>query len=104
MRILVQRVREASVSVDGRVVAAISRGLLALVGFGRDDGPNFHQSPAFAGMVRKLLDRSSSAGEGKPASTGERYSGRPSRPPGRTGADAPSSSRAGEKDGVFIPS
>ncbi|MBS6830970.1 MAG: D-tyrosyl-tRNA(Tyr) deacylase [Desulfovibrio sp.] len=67
MRILVQRVREASVSVDGRVVAAISRGLLALVGFGRDDGPDFHQSPAFAGMVRKLLDLRIFPGQGDAA-------------------------------------
>lgn len=67
MRILVQRVREASVSVEGRVVVAIGAGLLALVGFGREDGPYFHQSPAFAGMARKLLDLRIFPGQGDAA-------------------------------------
>jgi D-tyrosyl-tRNA(Tyr) deacylase len=38
VRALVQRVREASVSVDGRVVGAIGPGLLVLAGMARDDG------------------------------------------------------------------
>ncbi|MBI4583604.1 MAG: D-tyrosyl-tRNA(Tyr) deacylase [Planctomycetes bacterium] len=38
MRLVVQRVRSASVRVDGSVVGQISRGLLALIGFGRGDG------------------------------------------------------------------
>jgi len=37
MRALVQRVRSASVEVDGRVVAAIDRGQLVLLGVGRGD-------------------------------------------------------------------
>jgi D-tyrosyl-tRNA(Tyr) deacylase len=37
MRAVVQRVRSARVEVDGQVVGAIDRGLLALIGFGRDD-------------------------------------------------------------------
>ncbi len=37
MRIVLQRVSEASVCVDGREVARIGPGLLLLVGFGRDD-------------------------------------------------------------------
>ncbi|MFA4964481.1 MAG: D-aminoacyl-tRNA deacylase [Thermoleophilia bacterium] len=37
MRVLVQRVSRASVTVDGTRVAAIGRGYLALVGIGRDD-------------------------------------------------------------------
>ena len=55
MRILAQRVTEASVSVDGRLVAAIGSGIMALVGFGQSDGPDFHTQPAFAGMAHKLL-------------------------------------------------
>jgi D-tyrosyl-tRNA(Tyr) deacylase len=39
MRALVQRVRDASVSVDGRVTGAIGHGLLVLAGVGDDDAP-----------------------------------------------------------------
>ena len=39
MRAVLQRVIRASVSVDGRVVGEIGRGLVALVGVATDDGP-----------------------------------------------------------------
>lgn len=39
MRAVVQRVRRAAVEVDGRPVAAMGPGLLALVGAARNDGP-----------------------------------------------------------------
>jgi D-tyrosyl-tRNA(Tyr) deacylase len=38
MRACVQRVRQAGVTVDGRVVATIERGMLVLLGVSRDDG------------------------------------------------------------------
>ncbi|MCS7241925.1 D-aminoacyl-tRNA deacylase [Candidatus Caldatribacterium sp.] len=37
MRAVVQRVRKASVSVDGKIVGAIDRGLLVFLGVGKDD-------------------------------------------------------------------
>lgn len=37
MRLVIQRVISASVSVDGEIVASISKGLLALLGVGEDD-------------------------------------------------------------------
>ena len=37
MKIVIQRVTEASVKVDGKVVGSIDQGLLALVGIGHDD-------------------------------------------------------------------
>lgn len=38
MRVLLQRVRQASVTVDGRVTGAIGHGFVALVGVGHGDG------------------------------------------------------------------
>jgi D-tyrosyl-tRNA(Tyr) deacylase len=38
MRIILQRVQKASVTVDGKVIAAINRGLLILLGIGSQDG------------------------------------------------------------------
>ena len=40
MRVVLQRVSSARVSVDGGECARIGRGLVALVGVGRDDGPD----------------------------------------------------------------
>ena len=38
MRVVVQRVLSASVTVDGEIVGQIERGLLILIGVGNDDG------------------------------------------------------------------
>ena len=51
MRVLLQRVRTASVAVDDRVVAQIGAGLLALVGIGPDDS-TIHLER----MAAKILD------------------------------------------------
>lgn len=51
MRALVQRVREASVSVDGKVTGAIAAGLLVLAGIGHDDADD-----DLEWVARKLVD------------------------------------------------
>lgn len=48
MRALIQRVTEASVTVDGEIVGAINHGLLALVGVTHDDG---------ASQAKKLAEK-----------------------------------------------
>ena len=56
MRLFIQRVLSAPVSIDGQETAAIGPGLLALAAFGSRDGTDFARTPAFAGMARKLRD------------------------------------------------
>jgi len=50
MRLVIQRVREASVTVDGQVTGQIGPGLLALAGFAPTDGPS-----SLTWMARKLV-------------------------------------------------
>lgn len=52
MRAVVQRVTAARVRVDDRVTGEIGRGLLVLVGIGRDDGPD--DVKYIAGKIRDL--------------------------------------------------
>ena len=52
MRIVVQRVREAHVEVQGTVVGRIGHGLLVLLGVGRGDGPA--DVEYIAGKIRDL--------------------------------------------------
>ena len=37
MRVLLQRVKRATVSVDGKTVSSVGKGILAFVGFARQD-------------------------------------------------------------------
>jgi D-tyrosyl-tRNA(Tyr) deacylase len=50
MRVVLQRVSRASVTIAGRVAGAIERGFLVLVGFRQGDGPE-----QIAWMVDKIL-------------------------------------------------
>lgn len=56
MRLLLQRVHEAGVSVDGDVVAATGSGLLVLVGFGPADDAALPESRRWNTLIDKLLD------------------------------------------------
>ena len=66
MRAVLQRVTEARVRVDDRVIGEIGSGLLVLLGIGRDDGPEDVQHIAgkirdarlFEGEDGKPMDRS----------------------------------------------
>jgi D-tyrosyl-tRNA(Tyr) deacylase len=66
MRVLVQRVRSASVSVDGRVVGAIDpvgQGLLALVGVTHTDNPDIARRMAEKLWQLRILDDERSAAD-----------------------------------------
>jgi len=52
MRAVLQRVKQASVLVDGRTVGAIQAGLLILLGVGLEDGPA--QAEALAAKAARL--------------------------------------------------
>ena len=66
MRAVIQRVTEARVRVGDRVVGAIGRGLLVLLGIARDDGPDqvryiaakIRDARLFEGENNKPMDRS----------------------------------------------
>ncbi len=55
MRALVQRVRRASVAVDGRTVGEIGPGYLVLLGFGGADSPDMIGGPVWTKFIQKLL-------------------------------------------------
>lgn len=50
MRVILQRVSEASVTVDGEIIGSIGNGLLILAGFGKDDTEENIEA-----MVNKIL-------------------------------------------------
>jgi len=55
MRAVLQRVRSARVTVDGRVTGEIGPGLLVLIGFGGSDEPGMVGGPVWAKFIQKLL-------------------------------------------------
>lgn len=55
MRLVIQRVTEAAVLVDSKVVGEIEIGLLALVGFGGADTGALPDSPPWRRMLDKLV-------------------------------------------------
>lgn len=56
MRLLIQRVRNGSVVVDGSSVGTIGCGLVVLVGFGPADDSAMPHSPAWRWLLDKMLD------------------------------------------------
>lgn len=61
MRALIQRVRRASVSIDGEVICEIGPGLLVLLAVARGDGPT--QADGLAEKVRSLRVFEDAAGK-----------------------------------------
>jgi D-tyrosyl-tRNA(Tyr) deacylase len=55
MRALLQRVRSASVSIQGRSVGEIGPGLVVLIGFGGGDEPGMVGGPLWTRFMQKLL-------------------------------------------------
>lgn len=55
MRAVLQRVRQASVRIQGRTVGEIGPGLVVLVGFGGSDEPGMVGGPVWNRFVQKLL-------------------------------------------------
>jgi D-aminoacyl-tRNA deacylase len=55
VRLVLQRVKSARVEVHSKVVASIDRGILVLVGFGREDEDRPDSAEVLAQMARKLV-------------------------------------------------
>lgn len=55
MRLVLQRVKSARVELDGQVLASIGCGILALVGFGREDEQAGTTSDVLPRMARKII-------------------------------------------------
>jgi D-tyrosyl-tRNA(Tyr) deacylase len=56
MKLLLQRVNQASVTVDNEVIGEIQCGLLVLAGFGVQDHPALPETDMWSALIRKMLD------------------------------------------------
>lgn len=56
MRLVIQRVTEANVTVDDKVVGEIGAGLMVLVGFGHDDSEELIVTPQWGRAMEKLVN------------------------------------------------
>lgn len=56
MRIVIQRVSSARVTVEGDTLGEIGTGILALVGFGTNDQADLPSSPVWSKMLDKMLN------------------------------------------------
>lgn len=54
MRIVLQRVKQASVRVNDEIVGAIDTGLLLFVGFGNDDRPSLPETGPWKKLIAKI--------------------------------------------------
>lgn len=56
MRLVIQRVTDAKVVVDGKAVGEIGKGFMVLVGFGRDDDEGLPGSAVWKKIIDKLIN------------------------------------------------
>lgn len=64
MRIVLQRVKNGSVKVDGEEIAAIGTGVVLLVGFGPEDGEDLPGSRVWTTLLNKIAELRIFPGEG----------------------------------------
>lgn len=66
MRLVIQRVSDARVTVGGKLLGEIGTGLLVLIGFGKEDSAELPADPVWGKMLDKMINlRIFPDGEGK---------------------------------------
>lgn len=56
MRLVIQRVSDARVTVGGKLYGEIGTGILVLVGFGKDDSAELPAEPVWGKMLDKMIN------------------------------------------------
>lgn len=56
MKLVIQRVSEATVAVDGEPVGEIGTGFMVLAGFGKEDSMQLAGSPVWSKLIDKLMN------------------------------------------------